>query len=180
MERELQVLLKSQVEISNQIAKLVENSNNIIMEIETIVEGRKSDRGWLKEKLKTNLINRGYNVNSGKAVRTKVQKAEKGTKILNIDYRVSKFSVGSCNAWYTLNNDSMEVVDFYALGYMDKKGVRSVAIVPKSVMMIICESIKVTHNGGVNIKLIGDSKVLQEMNSKVELTKYINNFEIIN
>lgn len=179
MNGELRTLLDRQKAISDQMNNLAKEAGNIAREIQNIIESNNSKNDWLKVLIVDNLQKRGFKVDSGSVKRTRVTIAEKGEMNVAINIRVAKFRSGNCNAWYTLNNDALDGIDYYALGYLDKNGDRNFAVVPKGKMLEICNQLKPTADGRSHLSLNGDSHSLKEINSKVNLSRYIGALSII-
>lgn len=190
IERQLKVLAKEMTAMSSPITSdylniaatmtdLAEELSSIIDKNETIMKQRDSSKNWLRRLVKSSLEKRGFAVTPGKAVRTRVLLAEKGDYLLTVDVRASQFHEGDHNAWFTLNSDSMNEVDFYVLGYLDRNGERYFAVIPSVVMIGIFRTLRPTPKGGYNLRLSGNRDTLTEVTSRTDLSSFIGKVELI-
>ena len=83
-------------------------------------------------------------------------------------------------AWYTLQPDIENKVDFIIFNYTDAAQSINSLVISNETLRLILPKIKKTPDGRANINIKANSMQAKEMHSNINLTPYINNFDQFN
>ena len=115
----LQNLIKRQMEIQDAIKELNEESLEITRQLlnhQIILENSKSRQ---KEDVKKKLEALGFKVTATTENRIRLWKLSKNDNHVNLIYKESSYHEGPYNAWYTLQPNIEDKVDFVIFNYTD-------------------------------------------------------------
>ncbi|MGX7199802.1 hypothetical protein [Enterococcus nangangensis] len=179
MDKTLEGLLQRQNQINNQLIELANESLKVNRELEKFLKNENSNTKDIKEKLEELLRKKGYKVSQNTIQNTRVIQIEKGSikKLINI--RTSKYWAKKYNAWYTITDKSVVGLDFLVLEYLDNKGTNNCLVLPQKIIENLVRAIKHTADGRIHIQLRANGDFATEEKSKIDLTEYINKFELL-
>lgn len=176
----LQNLIKRQTEIQDAIKELIEESSEITKQLlnhKVVLESSKSRQ---KETVQKKLEALGYTVTTATENRIRLWKLSKNDNHINLIYKESSYHEGPYNAWYTLQPNIEDKVDFVIFNYTDADQHINSLVVSNETLKRILAKIKKTPDGRANININANSMQAKEMHSNINLTTYINNFDQIN
>ena len=176
----LQNLIKRQMEIQDAIKELNEESLEITRQLlnhQIILENSKSRQ---KEDITKKLEALGFKVTATTENRIRLWKLSKNDNHVNLIYKESSYHEGPYNAWYTLQPDIENKVDFIIFNYTDAAQSINSLVISNETLRLILPKIKKTPDGRANINIKANSMQAKEMHSNINLTPYINNFDQFN
>lgn len=176
----LDLLIKRQreieIEIQNLTKELLKHNDEISLLAKTLGGSKK----YHKEVVIKNLTSLGITVKNETVNGTRVWRATNRIRKFIICHKESSYrNEGKNNAWYTLNPQIENWVDFFIFSYTDNFGKQDCIIIEKVIMQEILQSIKRTPDGRANINLLVANNKIIENSSKKNLTQYINNFKAV-
>jgi flavodoxin len=177
---DLQNLLKRQMEIQDAIKDLNEESleiTELLLNNQIVLESSKSRQ---KEDIQKKLEAQGFNVTTATENRIRLWKLSKNDNHVNLIYKESSYHEGPYNAWYTLQPDIEDKVDFVIFNYTDSDQHINSLVISNETLKQILVKIKKTPDGRANININANLVQAKEINSNINLTSYINNFDQLN
>ena len=84
------------------------------------------------------------------------------------------------NAWYTLNPDIEQVIDFVILSYFTIDSSNSYLILPKAILIDLISHLDFPRESKKHLFLTATLNNAHLINSSIDLSAYINNFELLN
>lgn len=139
----------------------------------------KSNSKWLEIKLETYLIRKGYFVEHIKIVRTDILKATFKKRTILIDVRASKYHSETKGAWYTIKNDGLNKIDYYAFQFKNENDNLKYVIIPREIMKQIVATIPVSRKNVINLKFQVDNGSMIERQSKYDLSENVSKIELV-
>lgn len=176
----LQNLIKRQMEIQDAIKDLNEESSEITKKLlnhQVILENSKSRQ---KEIVQKKLEGLGYTIATATENRIRLWKLSKNDNHLNLIYKESSYHEGPYNAWYTLQPNIEDKVDFIIFSYTDADQHINSLVLSNETLRRILPKIKKTPDGRANININANLVQAKEIHSNINLTSYINNFDQLN
>lgn len=176
----LQNLIKRQLEIQDAIKELNEESSEItklLLNHQIVLENSKSRQ---KEDVQKKLEALGFKVTTATENRIRLWKLSKNDNHVNLIYKESSYHEGSYNAWYTLQPDIEDKVDFVIFNYTDADQHINSLVISNETLREILEKIKKTPDGRANINIKASAIQAKEIHSNIDLTSDINNFDQLN
>ena len=175
----LQNLIKRQMEIQDAIKELNEESLEITRQLlnhQIILENSKSRQ---KEDITKKLEALGFKVTATTENRIRLWKLSKNDFHVNLIFKESSYHEGSYNAWYTLQPNIEDKVDFVIFNYTDADQHINSLVISNETLRQILAKIKKTPEGRANINFKASANKAKELNSNEDLTPYINSFDKI-
>lgn len=181
MEAKILELLEKQLKIQEKINLLIKKENKITQEIESMIKtgSRKNPDLRGKNLLKKKFKDLGFSISSSKSKNIIFLHLSKGIKNINVVLTESTYREGAYNGWYTLKPEVEEVADFLILIYSDSYGTESFVTLENSSLRLILKSIKKMPDGRVNLQLKGDESRALEVQSGYDVSKTINDLNIL-
>lgn len=175
----LQNLIKRQLEIQYAIKDLNEESSEItklLLNHQIVIESSKSHQ---KEEVQKKLETVGFKVTTATENRIRLWKLSKNDNHVNLIYKESSYHKGPYNAWYTMQPDIEDKIDFVIFNYTDADQHINSLVISNETLRQILAKIKKTPDGRANININANAINAEEVNSKEDLTPYINSFDKI-
>lgn len=175
----LQNLIKRQMEIQDSIKKLNEESSEItkhLLNHQIVLNNSKSHQ---KEHVQKKLETLGFKVTTATENRIRLWKLSKNDNHVHLIYKESSYHDGPYNAWYTLQPDIEEKVDFIIFNYTDAAQHINSLVINNETLRRMLAKIKKTPDGRANINIKANGIKAEELNSNEDLTPYINSFDKI-
>lgn len=164
---EIQDAIKNLNEESLEITKLLLNH-------QVVLDSSKSRQ---KEDVQKKLEALGFKVTTATENRIRLWKLSKNDNHVNLIYKESSYHEGPYNAWYTLQPDIEDKVDFVIFNYTDASQHINSLVISNETLRQILSKIKKTPDGRANININANAIKAEEINSNIDLTSDINNFD---
>ena len=168
------------MEIQDAIKELNEESSEITKQLlnhQAILESSKSRQ---KEDVQKKLEALGFKVTTATENRIRLWKLSKNDNHVNLIYKESSYHEGPYNAWYTLQPDIENKVDFVIFNYTDAAQHINSLVINNETLKRMLAKIKKTPDGRANINIKANAIQAKEIHSNINLTSYVNNFDQLN
>ena len=173
--------IEKQKKIQQQIIRLVEQVDDITTQIQLLNNFQPKTTSDAKKEVKELILNKGYQIQSKKQFGTDTLIITKGSSTKSLIIKHSKYhNHKDYQAWYTLNPEVENFIDFFVFTYLTKDYQSNCVVLNKSDMIIILKQLKKLPDGiiNINLRVKSDGRVI-ESSSNTDLSKFVNNFHFI-